>query len=227
MKNVFILVFSLFISTANADVINGFSVEYDPTKWERTIDVNDADNSDPINSSAEFSGTGVDTILTITGSDSVAAPQFDSPRSGFSEVNDDQAPIDATDYLADNTIFTQIMAPELLGAGTVEFDWFYFTGNDPQNDLFGWLLDGIFTPLSDATGSDKQLGSESLVLEKEQTFGFGMWSTGDDWFGNAIAEVSNFTFTPSGDATDVPEPSTIAFFALLCAFITFNRKRNA
>ena len=46
MKNVFILVLGLFVSNAQADVINAFTAEYDVTKWALTT---------PGNSSATFS----------------------------------------------------------------------------------------------------------------------------------------------------------------------------
>ena len=207
MKNVFILALSLFVSAANADVINGFSVEYDPSQWTRNVDGN---------GSAEFTGTGDSTILTITGADSREIALADD-RSGFELEDNNAGPM----VLSDG-VFTEVLFFESHSAGTIDFDWYYFTQTSPESHIFGWLLDTVFTPLSDISGTDSQYGSEEFLVDANQSFGFGLWSVEPNGHGNGIAEISNFSFT----AAEVPEPSTIAFFALLCAFITFNRKKR-
>ena len=48
MKNIFILVLALFVSTANADVINAFTAEYDASQWEKTVNWNVDTFVDPL-----------------------------------------------------------------------------------------------------------------------------------------------------------------------------------
>lgn len=192
MKNVFILALGLFVSSAQADVINGFTAEYDASKWQIIED----------GGSAEFTDVNpvdgvLDTLTQISANDGVL---FSNDESFTDTIFLDGAHTD----------------------GYVSFDWLYNTADEPEWDIFGWLLNDVFTPLSDISpsASDIQSGSEMFVVNSGDIFGFRTYSP-DSAGGSSVTEISNFSFT------EVPEPSSIAFFALLCAYISFNRKQKA
>src|SRR5262245_18522750 len=94
-----------------------------------------------------------------------------------------------------------------VASGLVSFDWNYETTDTdgPAFDLFGFLLNGAFTQLSDDSGGISQSGSETFPVSLGDVFGFRLDCT-DCAFGPAFATISNF----SGPlAAVVPEPSTL------------------
>lgn len=97
-----------------------------------------------------------------------------------------------------------------LADGLVSFDWSYTT-NDPYGaywDTFGYILNGVFTQLSNSFEYN-QLGSASFAVLAGDLFGFGV-NTVDNTFGAATVTVSNFAAPQS-----VPEPGTIAALGLI------------
>ena len=74
---------------------------------------------------------------------------------------------------------------------TVSFDWSYTTIDGALFDQFGYLVDGVFTQLTDNGGATNQAGSASVPLVAGQEFGFRARSE-DGLFGPATITVSNF-----------------------------------
>ena len=81
-----------------------------------------------------------------------------------------------------------------VAAGVVSFDWDYDSLNmdGPRFDPFGFLLNGVFTQLSNDFGPDVQAGSESFIVSASDVFGFRV-NTLDDILGAAEATISNFS----------------------------------
>ncbi|MGJ8693543.1 MAG: PEP-CTERM sorting domain-containing protein [Thalassotalea sp.] len=183
MKNVVILFLGLFVSTAQADVINAFDMEYDTSNWVIAGDANFSD-IDPVDT--------IDDTLTQISNDDISGSEFNTDTTIAAHSN-----------------------------GIVSFDWLYTTIDGPEFDYFGWLLEGQFTLLTDISVNAEELqqGSASFMVNVGDIFGFRTVST-DSGFGSSETIVSNFSFT------EVPEPSSIAFFALACALISFSRKNK-
>lgn len=74
---------------------------------------------------------------------------------------------------------------------TVSFDWDYSTGDSPAFDSFGYLLNGVYTELSDPAGANNQSGNTSVALVAGDVFGFRSASA-DGTFGAATTVISNF-----------------------------------
>jgi hypothetical protein len=94
---------------------------------------------------------------------------------------------------------------ESVGNGIVTFDWSYRTTDTdgPKYDPFGWLLNGIFTKLTDDNGKKKQSGSFSAKVKVGDLFGFRANSF-DSLLGAATTTITNFS-APS----QVPVPAAL------------------
>jgi hypothetical protein len=105
---------------------------------------------------------------------------------------------------------------------TVSFHWDYLTTEIfPSFDPFGWLLNGVFTPVTANVGA-AQAGDVAFFVLPGQTFGFRAHST-DSVSGPATTTVSNFQVDP------VPEPGTLLLLGtgLAAALRSRSRKRRA
>jgi hypothetical protein len=110
--------------------------------------------------------------------------------------------ISGNSSFADFTDFT-IVAVE---NGLVKFDWSYTTEDwGQQYDPFGVLFNGGYTQLTGVASS----GTHSWDVSTGDVFGFRARTT-DGIFGSSTTTISNFSST----MTSVPEPSTLAIFAL-------------
>ncbi|WP_295881850.1 PEP-CTERM sorting domain-containing protein [uncultured Thiohalocapsa sp.] len=80
----------------------------------------------------------------------------------------------------------------------IEFDWSYITQDldGPVFDPFGYVVNGVFTRLTDNTGPDSQSGHGKFYVEEGDIFGFRQ-ATVDDLFGGATTEISNFKVIPA------------------------------
>ena len=87
-------------------------------------------------------------------------------------------------------------------AGTYAFSWSYLSSDTagPGGDLFGVIVNGTRTVLSDPGGAIAQSGSSSFSVAS--SFGWFINCT-DCIGGSATATISNFAFTQA-----IPEPST-------------------
>ncbi|RMA56802.1 HYR domain-containing protein [Ulvibacter antarcticus] len=74
---------------------------------------------------------------------------------------------------------------------TISFDWDYSTADGPAFDSFGYLLNGVFTELTDPAGATNQNGSTTVALLTGDVFGFRSHSN-DGVFGACTTVISNF-----------------------------------
>jgi len=94
-----------------------------------------------------------------------------------------------------------------VASGIVSFHWDYqtFDLSGPIFEAFGFLLNGVFTQLSDDGGLNMQSDNKAFAVSLGNVFGFRLDCT-DCLFGPANIMISNFS-APVGAA--VPEPATL------------------
>ena len=94
-----------------------------------------------------------------------------------------------------------------VASGDVSFHWDYqtFDPAGPAFEVFGFLLNGVFTQLSDNDGLDIQSGNESFPVSLGDVFGFRL-DCQDCIEGPANITLSSFS---APVAAAVPEPSTL------------------
>jgi len=73
---------------------------------------------------------------------------------------------------------------------SVTFNWSYTTEDGAAFDTYGFLVNGVYTQLTDDTGDLNQSGTETVMLSNGDTFGFRA-ATIDNTFGAATATVTN------------------------------------
>jgi hypothetical protein len=87
--------------------------------------------------------------------------------------------------------FTDLTVP-VTAAEVVSFDWDYTTPDGALFDGFGYLLNGVFTELTDPNGANTQSGNSGPInLAPGDVFGFRSQSD-DGIFGAATTTVSGF-----------------------------------
>jgi hypothetical protein len=82
-----------------------------------------------------------------------------------------------------------------IATGVWSFSWAYHTNdsyNDPQYDLAGVLVNGVFTQLSNSAGAVDQSGTYSASVSAGTVIGFRIRAT-DNGYGNATFSISNFS----------------------------------
>ena len=105
----------------------------------------------------------------------------------------------------------------VTSATTVTFDWNYTTVDGALWDTFGYMLNGSYTQLTNSSGSDNQVGSQSVVLSPGDIFGFRTRSV-DNIAGACTVIVSNFTpgftgqFAPSNWNLTLDNSDGTAYF---------------
>ena len=119
-----------------------------------------------------------------------------------------------------NTDFT-IAAPT---AGTVSFDWNFSTLDGAQYDPFGYLLNGVFTQLTNDLGSQTQSGSASFSVLSGDVFGFRQNSQ-DSGHGRASTTISNFNGPTAAAPASVPGPLPILGVGAAFAYSRRLRRR--
>lgn len=200
LKNVVILFLACFFTTAQAGVINGFSGEFSPSQWQT------------------IGGTNLDSSISVT---DIGGNLLYDNVSQFSADNQTLIQISKDDQSGQKAVLDTIYFNGASQAGIVSFDWFYHTTDDAGWDFFGWLLNGDYIQLNSSVLTTDS-GSASFAVEQGDIFGFRSISI-DSLFGAGFSEVSNFEFAPR----EVPEPSTLAIFALACIGLGFaKRARN-
>ncbi len=112
-----------------------------------------------------------------------------------------------------NTDFTVAVTAD----ETVSFDWDYSTDDGAAFDQFGYLVNGVYTQLTDAAGANNQSGNATVTLVTGDVFGFRS-SSEDGLFGAATTVISNFMpgftgqFDPANWALDLDNSDGDAFF---------------
>lgn len=102
---------------------------------------------------------------------------------------------------AENTDFSIVASK----SSEVSFNWSYSTLDlRAEFDPFGWLLDGVFTKLTDDALSVNQFGSVTFSVLAGQEFGFRAHTT-DSCCGSASTVISSFEV----DSVNVPEPGSV------------------
>jgi hypothetical protein len=99
------------------------------------------------------------------------------------------------------------------------FNWAYTTADEagPAGDIFGVIINGIRTQLSDPGGPISQTGH--FVANPTTSFGWFVNCT-DCIGGGATATISSFV------AGKVPEPATLLLFGTAVAGMAFKRRRK-
>lgn len=188
----------------NAPAWADFMGAYEVSNWTTTTE----DNSGgilPVQPSVNILGAP-SSIQLLSGDDTLASPP--GPGNSFVE-------------------FTIAAA----SSGLVSFDWLYDipldvggpgSDEEPEFELFGYLLNGNFTQLTDSFGSTTQSGMISFNVNNGDIFGFRAFSV-DSTFGHQTTTISNFS---APDA--VPEPATIVLIGTgFLGLIAYRLKNRA
>ena len=137
----------------------------------------------------------------------------------------------------DGNIFLTNFTIAALADGVVNFEWDVFGGGGfgqgPVSDNpFGWLLNGVFTQLTDNAGGDEQTGITMFNVLAGEIFGFSQGSLSE---GTVRTTISSFSaplavlVPPPLPPSTVPVPAAAWLFgsALLGFFGFSRRKANA
>ncbi|KAA3621603.1 MAG: HYR domain-containing protein [Flavobacterium sp.] len=113
--------------------------------------------------------------------------------------------------------FTDLTVP-VTAAEVVSFDWDYTTPDGPAFDSFGYLINGVYTELTDPGGALQQSGNSGPInLAPGDVFGFRSYSL-DGLFGACTTTVSNFVpgfngqFDPANWTVTLTNSDGDAFF---------------
>jgi len=115
-------------------------------------------------------------------------------------------------------------------SGSVTFDWVYESLDIDTTfpagfDLFGFLLNGVFTQLSDDIGAATQSDSGSFPVSAGDVFGFWLDCT-DCIQGPANVTISNFSGPIDTEQNQVPISATVGLLALGFGALGFARRRR-
>ena len=131
-----------------------------------------------------------DFVLTNSNADGTAV----SPDGGISVIltggNNGSGLSGTTDLLAIAT-----------GPGSIQFQYTYFSLDDPTFDRAGYLIGDQFTPLADTNG---QFGTALFLVIGGDSFGFRV-ATDDNTGEPGVFTISDFAV----DSTAAPEPATL------------------
>ncbi|MEQ1529298.1 MAG: PEP-CTERM sorting domain-containing protein [Methylococcales bacterium] len=107
-----------------------------------------------------------------------------------------------------------------VAPGQISFNWAYESADtEAFGDDFGWVLNGVFTKLSDSDGLLSQNGVFSANISAGDVFGFRAYSF-DSTGGAAITTISQF-------AAPVPLPAAVWLFGTgLFGFLWQAKRKN-
>lgn len=196
MKTLFALTILLFMSAANAEIIDHADGYYDFSNWNQTL-----------NGGEIYEEYSPSLVMLISNNSRDATWGSSNP------------PLNEGPYHTDFTIVA-------LQNGVVKFDWLYSTSDidGPSLDPFGYLLNGVFNQLSinviaeyEYQPFEPQSGTASFAVRAGDIFGFRAISI-DAIEGSSETKISSFS------VTTVPVPATIPLFALGMICLAFFRK---
>ena len=192
------VMFGLVVSVpVGADVI-GFTGAFAPATWT-------VNSTGTLITPGGSLGTVVETPTTFT----IVGGNGDSPL-------DDQPDCNGGTFEVLGPCQVNVSHPS-LGFNTFTFHWAYTTADSagPGGDIFGVLINGARTVLSDLGGPIKQSGN----FTGHAVTSFGWFVNCTDCIGGAAtATITNF-------AALVPEPSTIALMVLGLTALGIRRTR--
>ncbi len=101
-------------------------------------------------------------------------------------------------------------------SGWVTFDWLYnsYDVDGASWDPFGYIINGMYTQLTDDMGPDNQSGTATFWVNVGDVFGFRAKSV-DSAFGSGVTKISQFS---------VPAPAGIALLGLSLLALRLRRK---
>jgi hypothetical protein len=177
-----------------------FSGPYDPSLWTTTLTGNPPGGGWPVGVDA----SAAPDAITIVGGDSAVGTDcwddnFANPRKGCA-------------------ILFMI---EAAASGAVSFAWSYESFDNSGTayyDVFGYVIDGVPTQLTDSYGGIVQNGTASFNVAAGQSFGFWL-DCGDCGYYEAMASVRDFQ-------APLPEPTTVTLFSLGLASLAAARRRR-
>jgi len=101
-------------------------------------------------------------------------------------------------------------------SGLVQFQFSYFSFDLPGNDGSGYLVNNVFTPLADTSGTASS-SPISFNVTAGEIFGFEM-TTVDNEFEPGVLTVTDFSAPGDPSTTSTPEPGS-ALLVLTAAFV--------
>lgn len=167
-------------------------------------------------------------VLNFTGPFDVANWTQAVTNGGDGSFDLTNAPLNVTLFGSDNGFFIGFPPSDTSFSITpttgwfIGFDWQYSTADGPFFDPAGYSINGVFTELTDAFGSQSQSGQvRNLLIVPGDVFAFEQRSV-DSFFGRGQMTISSFS-------ANVPEPAS--FTPVAVAFAAFGvrafRRRRA
>ena len=173
-------------------------------------------------------------VLNFTGPFDVANWTQTVTNGGDGSFNLTNAPLSVTLTGSDNNVgasLTRFSITPTTG-WFINFDWQYSTTDSegPEWDPAGYSVNGVFTRLTNPSGSKTQSGQvRDLLIATGDTFAFEQRSR-DSRLGRAALTLSSFSATvPGSFSATVPEPASIIPVAVGFAAFglrAFRRRRD-
>jgi hypothetical protein len=167
---------------------------------------------------ADFVGVYAIGNFAVTNTDNGGQP---SGTFGFASTSDDGVTVLFTGSESGSGLpGTTEWLIDAAAAGTVSFDWSFTTQDIPGFQSGGYLVNNVYTELSDGSGLSDTVtaitGNVTFTVTQGEQFGFEM-DTLDNQFFSGLMTISDFSAPTASSTGAVPEPSMPALILLLAA----------